>query len=230
MAVIASVGLPWAINLISAPKWEVWVGFLGNYIGALIGGVIGALVAYFIAKQQIEELKKQEIEKKKLEQYAAVAPLLFGLELMEKGYELIIKVKKINGNPAWGELHGLSNISEEAWDRIYLLTDINLQNDLLRAKNQYLTDYHSLMESCIDLKKEDIAFKKKKRNRNETQEEQDLANGEANIRGMLIMVRFNNKKFAYDNAEKNLENVQELKRKINELSNTIKNNYMSIDK
>ena len=225
-------GIPWVINFSYSPSLEEWFGFLGNYIGALMGGIIGALVAYFIARQQIEELKKQEVGKKKLEQYSAVAPLMVGLELIEKGYQAIINLQKITKEPTMDKFRGLCDISEQAWERIYLLTDINLQDELLRVKNQYMVDYGVMMESCIDLKKEDIAFEKKKnKNKNyATKEEEDLVNGEANMRKMLIMVMIHNKKATYDNAEKNLKNVQKLKTKINKLSDTIKNNYMCIDK
>lgn len=221
---LALIVFPWGINLICAPTYGEWVGFLGNYIGALIGGIMGALVAYFIARQQIEELKKQEIEKKYLEQYGAVSPLLIGLELIEKGYHAIVNAKKANENPALSEFYGLIDISGQAWDRIYLLTDINLQNDLLRAKNQYLSDYQSMMMSCIGLLKESNEYKKEKetsRQKDNSSTEDSLAIGEENIRQMLIELISGNKRITYHNAENNLGKIANLKTKLNNLSENI---------
>ena len=49
-----------AIPFITAGTTELWLGFFGNYSGGIIGGGI----AFWVAKTQINELRKQEEEKK----------------------------------------------------------------------------------------------------------------------------------------------------------------------
>lgn len=130
---------PWIINRICSPTYGEWVGFLGNYIGALVSGIISALIAYYVAKFQINAESKRGIRTA-----IAVVQVILNKINIEYGMALNFKKYCVENNfnvPLNGTYKGTAytNISDKEWEYIYTLNNSKIVTDLIKTKDDFFT-------------------------------------------------------------------------------------------
>lgn len=134
--ILSTTIFPWIINTICSPTYGEWVGFLGNYIGALVSGIISASIAYGVAKFQINAENKrgsttaitvvQIILEKLVKEYAKAISFedkchKEHLDMIEDGY---------GGNT-------YTKIADKEWDFIYIINDTDAITQLIKIKDEF---------------------------------------------------------------------------------------------
>lgn len=148
---------------------ESWIGFFGNYSGALLGGFIGAIVALIISGYQANEqkqlLEKQILEQRKIleiknyqGQLGAVVYLNLELQSLKKNIQVVknmsVSVPRDIGMPLDKFLETLSwkLIENKNWDsHIEKIIDVQLQKDLWSLYHKLLHAEKNTNQDISDL-------------------------------------------------------------------------------
>jgi len=153
VAIALVLGVPYIINREHCPTVDAWVGFLGNYIGALLGAVLGALIAYGVAKYQVNQMRKQEMDKRYLNQSVTVVSVMLQLEKIINSYTEIQALIQSNGLILFEESCDayrdlavyIVSIDKDSWGNIGILINMDLQKKIIIVKEQYINDYNALI-------------------------------------------------------------------------------------
>jgi hypothetical protein len=217
--------LAWIPSPITKGNSSTWIGFFGGYFGSIVGGILGAIIAFGVAKFQIDQQRIIERERVYVNQLPVLIKIRMELDAFESNLKNIKGVFFNKNTPIPIDLNSpmtLPEINLVENGELARIINPELQANLLNLKyfHNDLVKIIAIDTNKINIEINRISAELERLNNKKTKNQKDQIRIDELIKELMDLTleresSLSNKKYYFDNINKNLELIEKLKETVN---------------